>query len=360
MPRVHSVSWTVAIAAFGLALGGCNHGHEQAALTKAELKALAPLHAVSLPATAVPKNVRQVFGLHRFALAPRKAGEIPSGPGKLVLWASQARGGGWCSGLQRPKNRPWNLRVQCQWPRPELGPFAATIEDSSLYWGRTTVRRAHALRIILDDGRSLPVPSRDGFFLYRIPVAVLVHAAPRALVAYDHSGTELGRMNVAFGPPRFRLGTFLKRPPGAAILAQKHEVVSRPTRVGTVSLWEAPSWAGPARCWWLQVRKGIAGGACRRIEPKPGSLWEIVPAQLAVRRTHLDVLWGHAGQDVKELSVRLQDGRELELTITHGFFLYPVPPAQMAQGQRPAFVIARGSDGRVLRKRALLPFMING
>ena len=360
MSIVHPVARFATIAAVGLALVGCNEGSHQDRLTRIPPKGVQPLRAVSLPPTAVPENVRNIFALHRFALEPRKVAEIPSGPGKLVLWASPARGGGWCSGLQRPRGGPWGLHVQCQWPKPRFGPFAPSIEDSSLYWGRTTVKRAKELRITLDNGRALPVPLRDGFFLYRIPNAVLVRAAPRALVAYDRSGTELGRMNVAFEPPRFQPGTMLPRPPGAAILVRKREIVSRSSRVGKVSLWEAPSWAGPGRCWWMQVRRAVAGGGCKRLEPRPRSLWEVVPAQLAVGKTKLDVLWGQAGPDVRELSVRFQDGRELALPIVHGFFLYPVPPEQMAQGHRPAFVIARGQDGGVIRKKTLLAFTING
>jgi hypothetical protein len=356
---VHRIGLLAAVTTIGLAVAGCDHGH-QAKQPSATPSANEPLRSFSLPTTPVPARIRGVFDLHRFALEAHKVADLPSGKGRLVFWASPARGGGWCSGLQRPTPGPWNLSVHCQWPKPQYGPASFTSEGPSLYYGRVTVKSARELRIILDDGQALKVPLRDGFFLYRIPVEVLVQAAPKALVVYDAGGRELGRQRLDYPAMRFEPGVMgLQHPPGGAILARKHELLRRASRAGLISIWQAPSWAGRrSRCWWMQIRRIVVGGECQRIEREPRSLGRVGQGLFTVRRTPLDVLWGRAGRDVAGLVLRFQDGGERKLSPTHGFFLYPIARENMVQGRRPAYLIAHGRDGRPIAKRVLLTFTL--
>jgi hypothetical protein len=70
------------------------------------------------------------------------------------------------------------------------------------------------------------------------------------------------------------------------------------------------------------------------------------------------VLWGQVGTSVAKLFVRFQDGSEITLPVSEGVFLYPIPSSQWEIGRRPAFLIARDSGGRILRKRLLVEYTL--
>jgi hypothetical protein len=42
----------------------------------------------------------------------------------------------------------------------------------------------------------------------------------------------------------------------------------------------------------------------------------------------VEIRWGQVGDDVASLWLRFQDGKEQQLAIEHGFYLYPVPSTQ--------------------------------
>jgi hypothetical protein len=72
----------------------------------------------------------------------------------------------------------------------------------------------------------------------------------------------------------------------------------------------------------------------------------------------LTVLWGQAGGDVDRLEVLFQDRSRRSLSQASGVFLYPVPAERWRSGHRPAFLVARDRQGRVLGKRLLYEYTL--
>jgi hypothetical protein len=233
--------------------------------------------------------------------------------------------------------------------------------DSVLLWGRVPQASMRSLRLRFGDGRSVGVPTRSGFFLYRVPEQVLVHTGPRSLLALDRRGRRVADEPALFGPP-LSLEFFggIRRPPGGAVLARRHELMERPTSAGRASVWAAPSFAAPARCTWLQVGRAVYGGGCRRYRPPRRGLSEVVPLRIPIHGQALNLLWGQVGSDVTELALRFQDGSQATLPIQEGTFLYPVPESRWIKGRRPAFVLARDAAGRRVGKRLLIEYTLAG
>jgi hypothetical protein len=309
---------------------------------------------VALPATNVPAPVRIAFAKRRFAKQPRKAFQIP----KLTLWVSAARGGGWCEGLQRSAVRFDRRQVSCRWADQRYGPIAATW-SIQLFWGRASMSAVKTLKLEFKDGRALTIPLKDGFFLFRVPDEVLAQGGPSALVAYNGKGAEIGRQEVGFRLSPSIAFAGIQRPPGGARLARKRRAIARPTAAGRAVIWTAPSGLRPAQCYWLTLERAVYGGGCRHNVPAPRSLWEVVPLRFNAHGRTVEILWGQVGDDVASLRLRFQDGKQEQLAIEHGFYLYPVPPGHYAVGRRPAFLIASAANGRTLSKHLLVEYTAN-
>ena len=314
------------------------------------------LRQVTLPPTNAPAAVRRAFAARRYsAAAPRPAGRTHTPHGPVVLWVSPAYGGGWCEGLQQPRLEFNRMSVSCIWPRSWMRRrIGMTGYLPRLFWGRVPQRAARSLGVRLSDGRSMPERIRSGFFLFTVPDPVLAHAGPQALVARDERGRLVAREVIGdFYPEPFAFGG-IQRPPGGADLARKHRLVA----VGEASIWAAPSSLRPARCTWLQIGRGIYGGGCRRYQAPARGLAEVVPLRLRVKGKVLTVLWGQAGGDVARLEVLFQDGSRESLSHANGVFLYPVPAERWRSGHRPAFLVARDRQGRILGKRLLYEYTL--
>lgn len=145
-------------------------------------------------------------------------------------------------------------------------------------------------------------------------------------------------------------GGGITKPPGGAALRNKHKLVAQPTVVGPAAIWVAPDWAVRGTCAWLTIGRAVNGGECRR-SPPPRGLWEVVPLHVQIKGQALTLLWGHAGRDVASLAVRFQDGTGTKLPLTDSVFLHVFPKQRWVVGHRPAWLVARGTDGRVLRVR---------
>ena len=145
--------------------------------------------------------------------------------------------------------------------------------------------------------------------------------------------------------------------PGGAVLRERREVLSGVTSIGRVSLWVAPDRVShSARCSWLQVGQRGSGGSC--YQPAHRGLPEVVPVVLSVRRhllptRSLPVIWGRTNANVARLTLIFQDGRHVRVPVSDGMFLYAVsvPDSRLRSGHRPAFLVARDTDGRVVDKR---------
>jgi len=223
-----------------------------------------------------------------------------------------------------------------------------------LFWGRVPQRAARRLGVRLSDDRFMSETIRSGFFLFTVSDPVLAHAGPQALVARDEQGRLVAREEIGdFYSEPFAFGG-IQRPPGGADLARKHRLVA----VGEASIWAAPSSLRPARCTWLQIGRGIYGGGCRRYQAPARGLAEVVPLRLRVKGKVLTVLWGQAGRDVARLEVLFQDGSRESLSHANGVFLYPVPAERWRSGHRPAFLVARDQQGRILGKRLLYEYTL--
>src|SRR6476620_6401560 len=319
------------------------------------------LRTVTLPPSAAPQVVREAFAARRFSsAAPRLAARLRSARGTTVLWASPAHGGGWCQGLQEPRLRFTKTSVSCLWPNAWMQrSVPVSGYDSILFWGRVPQASMRTLQVRFGDGRTTSLPTRDGFFLYRVPEHVLVHTGPRSLLALDRQGRRVAGVTTVFGPPpSLEIFGGIRRPPGGAVLARKYALVERPTQAGRASIWAAPSYAAPARCTWLQVGRAVFGGGCRRYQPPRRGLSEVVPLRIQVRGQILNLLWGQVGSDVAELALRFQNGSETTLPIEKGAFLYPVPTSRWIKGRRPAFLIARSATGRTVGKRLLIEYTL--
>jgi hypothetical protein len=227
-----------------------------------------------------------------------------------------------------------------------------------LFWGRVPQKSVRSLRLRLGDGSSLSVPIRNGFLLFRVPERLLVHTAARALLAYDKQGRLVARESFPslLSPVQFFGG--IGRPPGGAELAHKHQLLARDTPAGRASIWAAPFSGAPNRCTWLQVGRATYGGGCRSYQPPRRGLSEVAPLRIRIKGRVLNLLWGQVGRDVANLEVRFQDESEISLPFSNGVFLYPVPRSRWAVGRRPAFLIARDTQGRTLGKRLLFEFTL--
>jgi hypothetical protein len=215
-----------------------------------------------------------------------------------------------------------------------------------------------SVRLRLGDRGSLSVPTRDGFFQFRVPDSVLAHTDPSGLRALDAQGRVVASEKLFAPFPEGLAFGGIARPPGGAALAQKHELVLRPTPAGPASIWAAPSSVAPARCTWLQIGLAVYGGGCRRYQTPGRGLSEAVPLRLRVKGKALRVLWGQAGSDVARLEVLFQDGSKTSLPLTDGVFLYPIPDSRWSAGHRPAFLVARDRGGHTLAKRLLYEFTL--
>jgi hypothetical protein len=317
------------------------------------------LRKVTLPPSEAPAAVRQAFAARRYSAAsPRVAGRARSPRGPMILWASPAYGGGWCEGLQQPRLRFDRLSVSCIWPRSWMRHrIGLTGYLPRVFWGRVPQRGVQKLHLRLSGGRSLPVSTRSGFFLFIIPDRVLAQAAPDALIADDERGRHVAAERIQPLVPSLGFGG-IQRPPGGADLAHKHRLMVRTTGVGPASLWSAPSSLRPARCVWLQIRRAVYGGSCRRYRPPRQGLSAVVPLRIQVRGQVLTLLWGQVGRDVAQVEVLFQDGSRVSLSQRGDVFLYPVPQSRWRLGHRPAFVVARDNDGRQLGKHLLWEYTL--
>lgn len=145
----------------------------------------------------------------------------------------------------------------------------------------------------------------------------------------------------------------IRRPPGGAALKEKRKVVTRATGVGPASIWRAPDRVSPAQCQWLLISGAVWGGSCLRNDTLRSGLPEVVPLVLPIRGRSLPLLWGIAGANVARLNVIFQDGTHRNLPARDDIFLYPVPRSRWNKGHRPAFLIARDRQNRVVSKRPL-------
>jgi hypothetical protein len=145
----------------------------------------------------------------------------------------------------------------------------------------------------------------------------------------------------------------IRRPPGGAALRKKQKVVTRATVVGQAAIWRAPDRVSPAQCQWLVIDRAVWGGSCVRNHTLRRGLPEVVPLVLPIRGRSVPLLWGIAGANVARLSITFQDGSRRNLSARDGIFLYPVPRSRWTKGHRPAFLIARDKQNRVVSKRPL-------
>lgn len=175
--------------------------------------------------------------------------------------------------------------------------------------------------------------------------------AGRSSGASGSSAGQLASLTVQ-GPVYFVSGGGIRKPPGGAELRHKHRLIAQRTSVGPAAIWVAPDWAVRGTCAWLMIGRAVYGGECRRF-PTPRGLWEVVPLRLPIRGHFVTLLWGHAGRDVANLKVKFQDGAATRLPVTDGVFFHVLPKQRWVVGHRPAALVARGTDGRVVRVRLI-------
>jgi hypothetical protein len=117
--------------------------------------------------------------------------------------------------------------------------------------------------------------------------------------------------------------------------------------------WRAPDRVSPAQCQWLVISGAVWGGSCLRNNTLRSGLPEVVPLVLPIKGRSLPLLWGIAGANVARLNIIFQDGTHRNLPARGGIFLYPVPRSRWNKGHRPALLIARDKQNRVVSKRSL-------
>jgi hypothetical protein len=317
--------------------------------------ALAFMRTVSIEPTGAPAVVRRAFAGHRWAGTPRAAVSLRTSHGRAVLWVAPLRGRGWCEGLQLPRTRFTRETITCRWWSGSNGPFGGGFVGPALFEGRAAVTGGRELRLRFADGSSVRVPTRDGFYLYRVHERRLIRAEPRALVLRER-GRAIGRFRLStlYGGP-LAVGSSLHRP-GGVDLARARRVLSVRTRAGRVALFTAPSRLTSATCWWLWIRRGTYGSSCVGNRSDTTSLWSVAPLRVRVHGRELWLLWGRIGSDVGSLELRYQDGRRVPLARSDGYFLHVVRGPERVRGHRPALLVGRGPSGRVLRKELLLMF----
>jgi len=69
------------------------------------------------------------------------------------------------------------------------------------------------------------------------------------------------------------------------------------------------------------------------------------------------LLDGLVGRTIHTLELRFQDGTQIRLAIHHGYVLYQVAPHNFISGHRPTELIARDTQGHIVKTRrfAFLP-----
>lgn len=333
-----------AIAGVSFASGGSEHGLKP--------PALAFMRKVALPPSDVPPAVRRAFAAHPRAGQPRLAAAIPARGGRLALWVAPLRGRGWCEGLQWPRTR--FRGINCTWWRPTFGPFAGIYAGPAIFEGRAAVTSGRELRLLFADGSSLRIPTRDGFYLYRVPDERLIRTPPRALLLRGQART------LAVSP---LVDPFFDRPtvaggkrPAWVDARRTRTLLTAATKAGIVRLLSTASRFVPATCWWLRLRHGTYGSGCVRDGRDTSSMWIVAPQRLAVHGHEVWVLWGRAGSTFPSLQLRYQGGRRAPISRRGDFFLHVVRGPERVSGHRPASLVAVGPSGRVLRKELLLAF----
>lgn len=317
--------------------------------------AVAFMRTVAIKPTGAPPAVRRAFAAHRWAGRPRAAASLATTRGRAVLWVAPLRGRGWCEGLQLPRMRFTGPTITCRWWSGSNGPFGGGFVGPALLKGRAAVTDGRELRLRFADGSSVHVPTNDGFYLYRVAERRLIKSEPRALLLREH-GRVIGRLRRSslYGGPLAAGGASHR--PGGVDLARARAVLAATTRAGRVAIFSAPSKLAPATCWWLWIRRGTYGSGCVGNDRDTTSLWSVAPSRVRVRGKVLWLLWGRAGSDFASLELRYQDGRRVPLARKHGYFLLVVRGPERVRGHRPALLVGRGANGRVLRRQLLLPF----
>lgn len=323
--------------------------------TLLESNAVAFMRTVSIEPTGAPPVVRRAFAAHRWAGPPRAAARLATSRGRAVLWVAPLRGRGWCEGLQLPRTRFTGRTITCRWWRGSNGPFGGGFVGPALFEGRAAVTNGRELRLRFGDGSSVRIPTRDGFYLYRVAQKRLIRAEPRVLLLRERHRV-IGRLRLSspYGGPLVT-GSALHRP-GGIDTARARRVLAATTRAGRVAIFSAPSKLAPATCWWLWIRRGTYGSGCVGNHRDTTSLWSVAPLRARVHGNEIWLLWGRAGSDFAPLELRYQDGRRVPLARKHGYLLHVVRGPERVRGHRPALLIGRGANGRVLRRQLLLPF----
>ncbi len=227
------------------------------------------MRAVTLPETPVPKVVREEVAAHRFAGVPRRAIRLRTARGRMTLWVSPHRGGGWCQGLQKPNTRIW---VTCAWWKPESGAFGPGFAGPKVFLGRAAATPGRRLQLRFRNGKSLPIPTKNGFYLYRVPDQTLVRAPPHALLL-SQGPKEIAR------EPLFELydGQSLltpgRRPAGAIVGRRRPVVVQRTSQGRPRSSLHRRSSNGRivGGCKWAGARTAVGACAMRSRRRRSGA-----------------------------------------------------------------------------------------
>jgi hypothetical protein len=214
-------------------------------------------------------------------------------------------------------------------------------------------RRARQRRVLLSAVGLVGVASAVALFLVFGGGGTSNGQGKEAAGTRGSASPAVGLTSLAAQRPVYFIHGFggIRKPPGGAALRHKHKI-AQSTALGAAAIWVAPDWAVRGSCAWLTIGRIVDGGECRRFPP-PRGLWEVVPIRLRVEAQSLTLLWGHAGNDVASLTVRFQDGTATRLPRTGGVFFHVFPKQRWIVGHRPAWLVARGSDGQVLRVRLI-------
>jgi len=144
---------------------------------------------------------------------------------------------------------------------------------------------------------------------------------------------------------RDRREVIVPRQPEAGVIAAKtRRVLAVETSVGPVALWAAPTRAG-GECWLLDIDSGAACSPAPAVADYVIRPWQ---SETNVGGRTLRLLSARVTPEVASVGIRFADGTTDDVRPTGGFFV-----RELRGDEEPQLVIARGEQGRELRRRPM-------
>jgi hypothetical protein len=267
--------------------------------------------------------------------------EAATSAGLLRIWGAPTSDGGLCTYMVLlGASHGW---LECNTPDPKVGSMIGGADARSA--GGKTVRYVSgqaqeeiaSVELRLADGSTRRVRMVRPFFFR----ALQSGEQPVALIGRNRGGDVVERV-----PARLRFDPDLVLPPTYPV-GPGHELYALETEIGAITLTAAPGPDGK-RCWTLAAESSELNISCRPV-PR-GFEFDYGPVYNVEQTRSVVLLSGFVGPRVHSLELHFEDGDSVELERLESYFLYQVPRSRWGKGHRPTVLVARDSEGNVLKR----------